>query len=471
MSRLLYPYVDRSGRVVTGKKRRMTSSKCPIQKIVKRDGNIVNYDRDRIATAIFKAAAEVGGKDSNMAAKIAEDVEKSLVRTFTSDHWPSVEEIQDRVEATLINQDHVKTARAYIVYRAERAKARQARAHIIEASDNIPYKKIYEVLRWNMNHGCETVDGLNKIIADGKFPDLIRDCEQRYDSEVADGAQKVIERLPDVRIVIVAGPSSSGKTTTTIKAGEKLKEAGMELVSINIDNYFFDLEMHPKDEFGDYDYETPQALDLKLINRHLVRLLNGETIRTPHFDFKTGKRKLDVHELKLGKNQILLIDSLHGLYDEMTRSIEAKQKFRLYIETLGQLRNADGTFMRWADNRLLRRMIRDSWHRHLKPIQTLSHWHYVRRSELKHIIPFIGSADYVVNSAMPFELPILKNKLCKFFPEAMAMFKDDPKRQDAYLRAKRVIELFNPMTAVTEDRCISPRSLIREFIGGSEYQY
>ena len=127
--------------------------------------------------------------------------------------------------------------------------------------------------------------------------------------------------------------------------------------------------------------------------------------------------------------------------------------------------------MRWADNRLLRRMIRDSWHRNLKPIQTLAHWHYVRRSELKHIIPFIGSVDYVVNSAMPFEMPILKDRLFKFFPEAMAMYKEDAKRQDAYMRARRVFEMFNPMTAVTDDSCVPKRSLIREFIGGSEYQY
>ncbi len=449
----------------------MTSSKCPIEKIVKRDGNIVDYDRDRITTAIFKAAAEVGGKDREMAEFLAKEVEHALVQAFIPPHWPSVEEIQDVVEAALIRHGHVKTAKAFIVYRAERAKARQARAHVIEATDNIPYKKIYEVLRWNMDHGCETVDGLNDLIAGGRFPDLIQACEERYDREVAAGADKIIARLPDVRIVIVAGPSSSGKTTTTIKVSEKLKSAGMELVAINIDHYFFDLEMHPKDEFGDYDYETPQALDLKLINQHLVQLLNGETIRTPHYDFKTGKRKLDIHELKLAKNQILLIDSLHGLYDEMTKSIEAKKKFRLYIETLGQLRTADGTFMRWADNRLLRRMIRDSWHRNLKPIQTLAHWHYVRRSELKNIIPFIGTVDYVVNSAMPFEMPILKHKLFKFFPEAMEMYKDDSKRQDAYMRAKRVFELFNPMTAVTDDRCVSKRSLIREFIGGSEYEY
>jgi uridine kinase len=127
--------------------------------------------------------------------------------------------------------------------------------------------------------------------------------------------------------------------------------------------------------------------------------------------------------------------------------------------------------MRWADNRLLRRMIRDSWHRNLKPLQTLAHWHYVRRSELRHIIPFIGSVDYVVNSAMPYELPILKNRLFPYFPEALEQYRDDPKRQDAYLRARRVHEFFLPMIEVADDRVVPKRSLIREFIGGSEYHY
>ena len=449
----------------------MSASECPIQRIVKRDGNLVKYDRDRITTAIFKAASAVGGKDREQAEKLAWDVEQSLVATYGPSSVPSVEDIQDVVEATLIRRGHVRTAKAYILYRAERARARQSRAHLVEASDNIPYKKIYEVLRWNMDHGCETVEGINRIIADGKYSGLVKDCEQRYHEEVTAGAVKMIERLPDVRIVIIAGPSSSGKTTTTIKASEKLKEAGQELVAINIDHYFFDLEKHPKDEFGDYDYETPQALDLELINRHLVQLLAGETIRTPHYDFKTGKRKLDVHEMSLKKNQILLIDSLHGLYEDMTKSIPAKQKFRLYIETLGQVRTDDGVFMRWADNRMLRRMIRDSWHRNLQPLQTLAHWHYVRRSELRNIIPFIGTVDYLVNSAMPFELPILKNRLFKFLPEAMKMYQEDGKRQDAYMRAKRVYEMLNPMTEMADDSAIPPRSLIREFIGGSEYKY
>lgn len=449
----------------------MNAAACPIERIVKRDGNVVAYDRDRIATAIFKAAASVGGTDRRMAEELAIEVEKRLIETYGPFSMPTVEDIQDTVEEVLIKNGHVKTGRAYIVYRHDRAKARDNRSDRVEATDNIPYRKIYEVLRWNMDHGCETVDGLNQIIARGGYPDLIEACDERYSKEVAAGAQKVIDRLPEVRIVIIAGPSSSGKTTTTIKMSEALKAAGRELVAINIDHYFFDLEMHPKDEFGDYDYETPQALDLSLINQHLFELLEGRTIKTPHYDFKTGKRTLGVHEMKLEPHQILLIDSLHGLYEPMTSSIPASKKFRLYIETLGQLRDGQGNFMRWADNRLMRRMIRDSWHRNLQPLQTLAHWHYVRRSELKHIIPFIGTVDYLVNSAMPYEIPILKAKLFQYFPEAMKTYKEEPKRQDAYIRARRIFELLNGINPVLDDSPVPKNSLIREFIGGSTYKY
>jgi uridine kinase len=449
----------------------MSTTTDRINKIVKRNGNVVTYDRDRIATAIFKAAASVGGSDRRIAEQLAIQVEQAVMGTYGETSIPTVEDIQDLVEKTLIEEGHARTARAYILYRAKRAEARESRQIQGEFSDYIPYKKIYDVLRWNMDHGCETVAGINEIIASGRYPDLVQAVEKRYHDEVALGAEQMLERIPGVRIVIIAGPSSSGKTTTTIKASEKLEAAGMKLKAINVDHYFFDLEMHPKDEFGDYDYETPQALDLELINQHLTELLEGKTIRTPHYDFKTGKRQLDVHEMQLADNEIVLIDSLHGLYDAMTHSIPAEQKFRLYIETLGQVRTKDGIFMRWADNRLMRRMIRDSWHRNLTPLQTLTHWHYVRRSELRNIIPFISSVDYVVNSAMPHELPVMKDKLFKYFPEAMELYQNDPKRQDAYVRAKRVHDLLQDLTPVPDDGAIPERSLLREFIGGSKYQY
>lgn len=442
-----------------------------ITQIVKRNGSVVPYDRERIATAIFKAAGAVGGSDHTEAERLTGLVEERLSAQYGPASTPSVEEIQDVVEETLIKAGHAKTARAYILYRHERAMARTQRAYKFEATDNIPYKKIYEVLRWNIDHGCETVDGINQIIADGKYPQLVKDCEERYDREVKAGAQLIVDRLPEVRMVIIAGPSSSSKTTTTIKVSEKLAEAGMEFKAINLDHYFFNLEQHPKDEFGDYDYETPYALDLKLIDEHISALLAGKTIKTPHYDFKTGQRELNVHEMSLAPNQILLLDSLHGLFGEMTQSTPNEKKFKLYIETLGQVQSREGVFMRWADNRLLRRMIRDSWHRNLKPEQTLTHWHYVRRSELRNIIPFIGTVDYLVNSAVPFELPLLKARLFEYFPPAMEKFQNDAKRQDAFVRAKRVYEMLKDLTPMADDSAIPPKSLIREFIGGSEYQY
>jgi uridine kinase len=442
-----------------------------IREIIKRDGQAVPYDRDRITTAIFKAASSVGGSDRDTAGHLAGIVENVLVANY-GDEAPTVEDVQDVVEATLIEEGHATTARAYIIYRHERAQEREARREYeVEATDNVPYKKIYEVLNWNIEHGCDTINGLNKVIAEGGFPDLVQAANKRYEQEVFAGADKMIERLPEVRMMIVAGPSSSGKTTTTLKLSDKLREAGRKLKAIHIDHYFFDLEMHPKDEFGDYDYETPQALDLELINHHLSQLVEGKTIKTPHYDFKSGKRQLDVHDLHLAEDEVLLIDCLHGLYGDMTSSIPSEAKFRLYIETLGQIRNADGVFMRWADNRLMRRMIRDSWNRNLKPLQTLTHWHYVRKSELSHIIPFIDTVDYVVNSALPYELPILKDRLFDNFPEAMKLYRDDPKRQDAYIRARRVYDLLNPLAAVADDSCVPENALLREFIGGSSYTY
>lgn len=442
-----------------------------IKKIIKRNGTPVDYDRDRIATAIFKAASSIGGTDRAESERLAGMVESRLESMYGAEA-PTVEDVQDVVETVLIEENHVNTSRAYITYRNRRAQRRGSRADLAASTlNNIPYKKIYDVLRWNLDHGCESVDAINRIIAEGAFSELVTACEERYLSECRAAASNVLERIDDIRIIIVAGPSSSGKTTTTIKMMEHLEKEGYAQKAINIDHYFFNLEDHPKDEFGDYDYETPQALDLELINKHLGQLLAGETIRTPHYDFQTGQRELDIHELSLAPNEILLIDSLHGLYPDMTESVPDENKFKLYIETLGQLRSENGELMRWADHRLMRRMIRDSWHRNHKPEETITHWHYVRKSELQHIIPYNASTDFLVNSAMPYEIPILKNKLFHYFPEAMKTLKDNPKRQDAYIRAKRVFELLDPLDAWTDDTVVPSTSHLREFIGGSDYEY
>ena len=191
----------------------------------------------------------------------------------------------------------------------------------------------------------------------------------------------------------------------------------------------------------------------------------------PLYNFKTGRREGPGTPFRLAEDEILLIDCLHGLYDEMTGSIAPEAKYRLYIETLAQMKGPKNRFVRFYDVRLLRRMIRDTLHRSYDPRKTLLHWHYVRRSELKHIIPFIHDVDYVINSYLAYELPVMKNLLFHNFPAYLRDFRDDPARQDAYVRAVRVHELLSQIDEVRDHTGIGGRALIREFIGGSEYRY
>lgn len=337
--------------------------------------------------------------------------------------------------------------------------------------EHIPKMVIRNVLEWNIAHGVDTIAGLNKRVLDGTFPDLVREGDLEYSRNVANAAEEIVKHKGKVRIVIIAGPSSSGKTTTTIKLNEHLKKAGLSIVPINLDNYFFDLEMHPKDEFGDYDFEVPEALDLELINKHLAMLINDETIQVPYYNFKTGKREKETTPLKLERNQLLLIDSLHGLYEKMTHSVPREMKFRLYIETLSQIKDNEDNWIRWTDIRLLRRMVRDNWHRSYDPVRTIGHWHYVRKSEMRHIVPFITNVDFVLNGALPYELPVHKKHMFPYLEKAIEEFRHSKRREDAFIRASRVQKMLGEIEVLEDDSCIPGTSLLREFIGGSTYKY
>jgi uridine kinase len=442
-----------------------------IQKIMKRNGQVVKFDKEKIVSAIFNAARSVGGSDRRMAEILGDKVAHQLELAKQPPALASVEEVQDIIEKELIEAGHARTAKAFILYRYEHAKLRQGQEEYHSTSGNIPYKKIWQVLSWAIDHECYSIKKINEHIAGGTFPTLIKDVTEKYDADVAAAAAKVLARKEDVRIVIVAGPSSSGKTTTTIKLEEQLKKHGFELLAMVLDNYFFDLSHHPKDEFGDYDFEVPTALDLDLINTHLDQLLKGKTIQMPRYNFKTGKREKETDPLKLEKHQILLLDSLHGLYGPMTQSVPAEKKFKLYIESLCQIKNNDGEFLRWTDVRLLRRMVRDSWHRSYNPQQTLEHWHYVRRSEIQHIIPFLGTVDHIVDGSLAYELPVYKKHLFQNFGPWVDLYRNDPKRQDAYIRAKRVYDMLAQFSPWEDENVIPKDVLIREYIGGSIYKY
>lgn len=442
--------------------------------VVKRTGAIVPFTPERITNAIYRAAVAVGGHDRKTAEGLTEQVIALMGQQMPPDHIPTVEEIQDRVEKVLIENGHAKVAKHYILYRDERARARQAKAALAaRPSGNIPWRKIWYGLDWAVEHGVHTVGALNERIARGEFPDIVRESDAAYEQDLENAAELIKARRDQVKIVIIAGPSSSGKTTTTIKLGMRLEHIGLKLVALNVDNYFFDLALHPKDEYGDYDFETPQALDLELINEHLVKLIAGEEIQMPQYDFKTGTRRPTTTPMSLAENEIILIDSLHGLFPNMMSAIPDERKFKLYIETLIQLKGSDGNYVRWTDLRLMRRMLRDAAHRSYDPQRTLEHWHYVRSSELRHIIPYVNTTDYIVNGALPYELPVFRPRLMNQFAKWSTQYDNDPQREDAMIRAKRVYALLQTITPVTEDaeRAIPPTSHLREFIGGSTYKY
>jgi uridine kinase len=443
-----------------------------IEKVVKRTGAVVPFNKQRISNAIYRAAVAVGGRDRALAERLADQVVERLEEVTPPDHIPTVEEIQDVVEEVLIRNGHAKTAKAYILYREERARRRQERAQrSLYPSGNIPWRKIWEALDWAVEHDLHTVESLNARIARGEFPQIVRESDHAYIEDVCCASEMIKEREEEVRLVIIAGPSSSGKTTTTIKLEHLLRKMGMRLVPLTVDNYFFDLELHPRDEHGDYDYETPQALDLELINEHLQRLIAGEEVHIPYYDFETGRQHRERTPLQLDPDQVILIDSLHGFYPHMTEDIDDALKFKVYLEPLLQMKGPNGRYIRWTDLRLMRRMERDAVCRNYCRRRTLEHWHYVRSSEMRNIIPYLNTADYIVNSGLPYEVPVMRPRLLDHFREWEQAYADDPLRQDAATRAQRVRRLLEAVVPLADDSTIPPDSLLREFIGGSCYDY
>lgn len=451
------------------------AQKIPITQILKRNGDLAKFEPKCIATAIFKAAASIGGRDKELGNRLADEAVGMLQASFPAGGVPTVEEVQDLVERVLIDNGHARTAKAYIVYRHRRDLVRKGELGLQSGGEieTIPWKLLWRTLAWNADHECDSIEGLNKWVRSGRIGELMEASDQAYSHQLNVAAEEVMKHDGNVRVIIVAGPSSSGKTTTTYKVEQQLKKQGLELVALNLDNYFRDLELHPKDEYGDYDYETPEALDLPLINEHLAALIDGQEIMMPKYDFHTGKQMLNQTPLKIRDNQIMLLDTLHGLFGGLTQAVPDELKFRIYIETFCQLRPQHGRFVRWTDVRLLRRMVRDANFRNHDPALTLGHWHYVRRAELKHIIPYLHTVDMVVNGSLPYELPTLKRHVWPYFARLVKEYDAQPERQDAIIRAHRVFDLLEQVEELSEadEAKIAGDSLLREFVGGSTIKY
>jgi uridine kinase len=477
----------------------------PIQnriiKVQKRNRALVTFDEGRIHHAIMRAAESIGGLQQDYQPgvndklfdayafdeKVAEFLADAVVICLNSNPHhlianfpPTIEDIQDLVLHVLRSYGFQNTADAYECYRWGRHWLREGAITDAQFVGNgFPSKRMERILDWNRQHGCDTVAGLNELVRAGRFRPLVRDSLAAYEASLDEAAAKVLARLnagDNIRMMWISGPSSSGKTTTTVKLTERLQRHGLRFHMMNLDDYFWALIEHPTDWINDRNFETPEALDIQLLNRHLKDLLAGKTIEKPIYNFKEGRR-IATKPIKLEPGEILLLDCLHGFYPPITEGIDPTTQFRVYIETLNALYEGDGStkrLTRFTDIRLIRRMLRDVQHRNHSPLSTMLHWHYVRWGELFSIIPLMGLADHIVNGGMPFDLPVLK----PFFinddgtgylpkPDAVEEYRGF---LDAQLRYRRVKTLLESVQGLTKDELaalIPGDAVIREFIGGS----
>jgi uridine kinase len=314
--------------------------------------------------------------------------------------------------------------------------------------------------------GIRTFEDVNQSIADGRFNDLIRRCEEDYANRLEGIVRLIARNRGQTRLICLAGPSSSGKTTTSMRLSDGLSRHGILAVPLAMDNYFKDREFTPKDENGEYDFEDVGALDTELLNAQLRDLIAGKEVIPPVYNFKTGKQERAPAPLKLSEGQVLVMEGIHALNGSLTTGVARQSKFYLYVTAMTRLKNHKDHFLHSTDNRFVRRIVRDSLFRGYGAFETIERWPSVMRGEQRNIFPFQEQADAIFNSALPYEYPVLKRL-------AFDLLVEINKRVEVFLEARKLLSVLNYFSFAPEESLaeIPADSVIREFIGGSRYKY
>ena len=319
---------------------------------------------------------------------------------------------------------------------------------------------LMEAERWASVLHCDYVSDLNRYIRRGEVADIIHVSEALHEKKIAEIADHIASNIKELRLILIAGPSSSGKTSFAQRLRIQLRVNGIEPVSISLDDYFRNWEDTPRTKDGAYDFENIGALDVELFNDHLVRLLNGEEVILPHYNFLTGKREVGSEHLSIAPTSPLIVEGIHGLNEALTASVPRGKKFKIYISALTQLNIDAHNRIPTTDARLLRRMVRDYQFRGAYALKTLRQWPDVRAGEEKNIFPFQEEADAMFNSALIYELAVLKRY-------AVPLLEMVPRDVPEYTKANRLLDFCRCFSDITEEYDIPNNSLLREFIGKS----
>ncbi|MFV2072470.1 MAG: nucleoside kinase [Thermoanaerobaculales bacterium] len=327
------------------------------------------------------------------------------------------------------------------------------------------FKTYTETRRWQEVLDVQNVGQLNQLCLDGDILHIIRIAEGLHEKKVAQVADEILSHRPRVRLVTIAGPSSSGKTTFAKRLGIQLRVNGIEMVSLSLDNYYVDREDTPRDDDGHPDFEALEAIDLEFFHSQLADLMAGEEVTTPRFDFVTGHRRprKDWVPMRLEDHQVLVVEGIHGLNNRLTQSVPREQKYRIFISALSQLAIDDHNRIFTSDARLIRRIVRDQLFRGFTAERTLDLWERVRRGERKWIFPFQEEADVMFNSALVYEPAVLKTYAERFLLQV-------PRTSTAYTEAYRLLKGLSMFVPIFPDE-VAQTSILREFIGGSTFKY
>jgi uridine kinase len=327
----------------------------------------------------------------------------------------------------------------------------------------IPQKKLASVFteakRWAEMLRTPHLAALNDMVKQGQINDIIRVNEALHEKKIANIAD-ICSR--DIRLILISGPSSSGKTTFAQRLLIQLRVNGRNPVSISLDNYFINRDKTPRDDNGEYDFESLDALNLELFNDHLGRLIRGEEVEIPVYNFKTGTSEPSGISIRVPDGEPIIIEGIHGLNDRLTWTVPQEQKYKIYVSALTQLNIDNTNRIPTTDSRLIRRIIRDNRTRGHNALNTIKRWPSVRRGEEKNIFPFQENADVIFNSSLVFELPVLKQ-----YAEPLLMEITD--QYPEHMEAKRLLKFLSYLCPVPGED-IPPNSILREFIGGSWFK-
>ena len=337
--------------------------------------------------------------------------------------------------------------------------------HFVE--NLVVQNKLFEIFQecsqWTKILEVPNISDLNNSCSNGKSEVLIKVSEALHEKKIGQIADNIRLRNGHVKIILISGPSSSGKTTFAKRLAIHLIVNGMKPLNLSLDNYFVDRDNTPLDENGNHDYEAVEALDIATFNQNLLALLNGEQVELPRFSFETGTRFYNGETMQMSPENVLIIEGIHGLNPQLTSSIPAEAKFKIYVSALTSLNIDNHNRVSTTDNRLIRRIVRDYRYRKYSARETISRWQSVRQGEEKHIFPFQEEADTMFNSALLYELAVLK-------PFAEPILLEVQANQPEYAEAVRLLDFFSYFKPLKPTE-IPPTSILREFLGGSSFIY